>query len=470
MSVSEHVQATIERFFTAISEWREGYVHARLSYVGIRQDAKIAIVAAEINLALAVNEPPRPLFDEAGVVAGEWDIPQGRISAEAVIGSLLTEEGLHVPNQGHIGLRHGRDRPISSHFPGSFHHAGLKAEKRLAVLNLTGGSRHELVQQPELDWKLKAASTPFEDIHELAATYRAGSARGDYATLEVIANSAVLVSENIEVRGAKARIGVCIGDKLNRSLARIGFRAICKREWTRGAYNGNQLTWHDQAGIAVGIIDVVVEPGSIVQCIASYNGHAHHIRTCMDTNYIQNPRSVVLRALEQSSPVLEAFLLPELPGRGRASDDFEAAVSWVLWALGFAPASFGLNPKTRNTFDLVANDDRGNFLIVECTLGLLKTDGKLSRLVARAARIRQDLASHNLAHLQVLPVIISAMNRDHLRADLESARHLGVVVLAREDLERALAMTDRFPRSDHWFDEALATLKQTSFLNSATEH
>lgn len=467
MGISLQVQESLDNFFAGISDWREGYVQARLSYVGIRKEGKIAIVSAQINLALVVNEPPRALFDAANVVAGEWDIPQETVSIEQVIDDILSEEGLLVSGHERMGLRAGADRPISSSLPSLLHHAGLKTQRRLVVLTLTGSGRHELIRQPDLDWQLKAAPMPFESIQELITVYRAGSPQGDYSILEVVANSAVLTSENIEVRGDTARIGVCVGARLNRSLARVGFRAVSRTGVTRGAFDGEQLSWHEQSGIAIGLADVKVEPGSVVECIASYKGEAHHVTTHMDKDHIQNPRMIVLRAVEHSTEVIQNYLLPDLPGRARSADDFETAVGWVLWALGFAPVSFGLNPKTRDAFDVVANDDRGNFLVVECTLGLLKAESKLSRLMARAARVRDDLMRNNLGHLRVLPVIVSAMNRDHLTADLEAARQLGAVVVAREDLERALVLMERFPKADHWFDRAAGTLIPGSFLGGA---
>ena len=79
------------------------------------------------------------------------------------------------------------------------------------------------------------------------------------------------------------------------------------------------------------------------------------------------------------------------------------------------------------------------FLVVECTLGLLRADSKLSKLAARAAALRQLLRGSNFSHLRVLPVIVTAMTKDEISADADQARQLGIVVVTRENLERLLA-------------------------------
>ena len=118
--------------------------------------------------------------------------------------------------------------------------------------------------------------------------------------------------------------------------------------------------------------------------------------------------------------VFAAYLRPDVPLRGTAASDFETAVSWLLWALGFSVALFGTHSKTRDAFDVVATTPRGDFLVVECTLGLLRAEGKLSKLAARTANVRDSLAASNMKHLRVLPVIMTS-----LRVDLDDA---GVVL------------------------------------------
>lgn len=43
----------------------------------------------------------------------------------------------------------------------------------------------------------------------------------------------------------------------------------------------------------------------------------------------QNPGAAVLSLVDQGYPLIRGYLQPDLPTRGRAADDFEAAVGWL---------------------------------------------------------------------------------------------------------------------------------------------
>ncbi len=150
-----------------------------------------------------------------------------------------------------------------------------------------------------------------------------------------------------------------------------------------------------------------------------------------------------------------------------AADDFEEAIGWVLWTLGFASATFGTNPKTSEAFDTIAVSPAGDFLVVECTTGLLRADGKLSKLVARAASLRNVLDASNMRQIRVLPVIVTAMTRDEVKADQQQAKETGVLVLTKENLEMAFDALSHFPDANYWFERAWQSLKPDplSFLS-----
>lgn len=156
---------------------------------------------------------------------------------------------------------------------------------------------------------------------------------------------------------------------------------------------------------------------------------------------------------------MRSYLFPELPPKGRAADDFEAAISWVLWALGFAPANFGLNNKTRDSFDTVLTTPNGDIVVVECTLGLLRAESKLSKLAARVAGLKQVLDNSNMAHIRILPVIITAMTLEQVRVDVEAAKSSGILVLTKEDLERAQTEIMRLPNANSLFEDGLKTIQ-----------
>lgn len=130
--------------------------------------------------------------------------------------------------------------------------------------------------------------------------------------------------------------------------------------------------------------------------------------------------------------------------------------------MGFAPANFGLNNKTRDAFDTVAVTPNGNFVIIECTLGLLRAESKLSKLVARACSLRELLDKSNMKHLRILPVIITAMTLDQVKADVSQAEDTGVLVLTKENLEQIFNELLRFPNADNLFEQGMQKVIENS--------
>lgn len=147
----------------------------------------------------------------------------------------------------------------------------------------------------------------------------------------------------------------------------------------------------------------------------------------------------------------------------------EAGVSWLLWMFGFSVAHLGGTNKTQNAPDLIATTPRRNFAVIECTTGLLKAENKLSLLVDRAEALKQRLVASGNGHLHVLPVIVTAKAREEIRADLEQAERLGVVVLTREPLEEALQRAPALSDAEALFAEGeqLAQAAQAKYQNTA---
>jgi hypothetical protein len=317
------------------------------------------------------------------------------------------------------------------------------------------------VQQPETDWKLKAATVPFDNLNELKSEYGLVSGNDlDRSLLEVVALTAIEVLGSSEVKGEVATIGIWLSQALNVEKVQIGYRVVDKgKVILRDAKQGNELSWTQNEFANEGSVEIKVPLGAVVQCIASYDGLAHDVKWFVDPHCLQNPRSAILSIVDPSSSLLRGYLFPELPPKGRAADDFEAAISWVLWALGFSPANFGLNNKTRDSFDTILATPNGDFVVVECTLGLLRAESKLSKLAARVAGLKQVLDNSNMTHIRILPVIITAMTLEQVKVDVDPARSSGILVLTREDLEWAQTEIMRLPNANNLFEDGLKTIQ-----------
>ncbi|MGF6773803.1 hypothetical protein P3T18_006317 [Paraburkholderia sp. GAS199] len=462
-----HVQKMIAAFFEAIEPWKSAYAKARLTFIAVKRDESLVILAARMYLSAVFRDPTKDWFEAGDLVAGQVELSGGVAVFVQAIEQIASHDGFEIPEQGKLVLRSEDNQNISVGPPDLLHAEGLNQGNRLAVLTMCGARRDLLTQQPQTDWMLKAAKIPFDSLSELGVEYGLGAAPNTQTTVEVVANTASEVWLPSSVKDGKAVLGLWLAPNLDRSNARLGYRVLDKGVVVnRGSVDGSKLDWGERLGDVVGQLPLEVPRGAVVQCIASYAGHAHHLRLFADPETYQNARAAVLFNVDQTGKLLRGYLLPDLPPKGKAADDFESAVAWMLWGLGFAPVSFGTSPKTRDAFDILAVSPRGDFVVVECTLGLLRAESKLSKLSAREAALRKMLATSGLQHVRILPVIVTAMTRDEVKADLRAAAETGVLVLSREDIEAVLAGERlRFANADQLFEQALLNLAESQEPN-----
>lgn len=460
--MNQYSQQQLETFFASIASWRAAYVRARLHYFAVRTEWGLSIVSARIYLDIGGADSIKPRFCAGTFEAGEWEIDQGVQSVEDVVRALISEEGLHIEGVGNVRLVGDERQEIFAVPPILLHPEGLNTGNRLAVFSLTGINWNELIRQPESDWLLKAADMPYESVQELCTEYGLGVFQADRAIVEVVARTAVQVLAEACVEGTTAKLGIWMSRHLDRKTARLGYRIIDNgRILHRGSVSGTDLVWQEDGFALIGRFRMDVPAGGIVQCIASYDGHAHHVQWRADPTSHLNPRAAVFQLVDPRREILQSFLQPDSPPRGKAADDFEAGVAWLLWILGFSTAAFGANSKTSDAFDTVAVSPSGDFLIVECTLALLRADSKLSKLAARAARLRDALSASNMKHLRVLPVIVSAMTQEQVKVDIASAEENGILVLTRESLTSALNVEIfRFPDANGLFARGIAKVEE----------
>ena len=72
----------------------------------------------------------------------------------------------------------------------------------------------------------------------------------------------------------------------------------------------------------------------------------------------------------------------------------------------------------------------------------------------RAGALRRAVERSNNRHLKVLQVMVTSKSRVEIRADLEQAERLGVLVIARDELEEMLQRTSTLPDPDRLYTEA----------------
>lgn len=451
--MDENSQLQIRQFFDSIALWRKAYVRTRLHYLAKRNGDVLTVIKARITLDWVDREIVTTRFQSADVEAWQLDLDPG-ISVEAILADLIHTDGFLLSHGARLRIPSEPNNPPFFAPPIHFHPEGLNTGNRIAVLTATGTSWTQLLPQPQTDWQLRAADQPFDSIQELSAVFGLGAVQGDRSTFEVVAKTVIEVLVKSAVTDTVATVGLWMAKSLDRVKARIGYRVLSKGEVVVRAVNdGTNLTWTIGDVANEGITTLDVPKGSIIQCFASYEGHTHHVQWRADPNTFQNPRAAIL-AIADSQKCFRGFLQPDANARNRVADDFEDGVAWLVWTLGFSTVSFGANPKTKDAYDIVAVSPRGDFMVIECTVGPLRSESKLSKLVVRALALRATLDKSNLRQFKVLPVIVSALTDEQLKADAGAADESGVLVVGREGIDSLLSEQYRFPDADALFDRA----------------
>jgi hypothetical protein len=203
---------------------------------------------------------------------------------------------------------------------------------------------------------------------------------------------------------------------------------------------GQQFTWEQTGEMQVGTFDLTVSKAAILHCYAIYKQVAQTHWYINDPTTSQNSRREVVESFDSGLAIVKTFI-SRPHSKGQDARDFEVAVAWLFWMLGFGTVQMGSTTRTQDFADLILTTPQGQIAIVECTTGLLRADSKLSKLVARYSTVRQRLNQSNNGHVKLLPIMVSSLPRAELQADLEQAEKLGVLVLAKEELDQIVLRT-----------------------------
>ncbi len=455
--MTDHNRETIERFWADVKLWDAAYTHAGLSFVAARRDGELNLLHGRLFLHTAPPAIPRKHFESVNTVAGYFPLSELGLTQHELVEKVMASESIQTPLGDLLLPLDAGNRPSTHLLP--FHNEGISSGSRISVLMISGAQRHSHLQQPQLDWELKSAAIPFDSLSELLNEYSLGGYKGDFAHIEVIALPVVEVDFNSAVNGEDAKPALFLAKALNQSDSRLGYRVLLHGNVIqRGVIEGTEMEWAMGDRNLHGVGSLKVPSGAVVQCFASYRGYVHHQAWIADPTLSQNARRAALEEFDDKLVVLRDFLFEEQKPRKEARD-FEIGIAWLLWMLGFSVAHAGATSRTSDATDILATTPAGHMALVECTTGQIKADTKLAKLVQRAETVRRRLDASGNRHIQLLPVIVTTLGRDEVKADLEQAQKLGVVVATREDLSDALNRTVIMQNADQIFSEAQDNLR-----------
>lgn len=455
--MDSYQQQCFSDFWTLISSWKNAYRCAIFSYVGLKTAEGPRVLFGRILL-----EPTRTgvddttfTFETEHIVAARFTSSTTPTDIETVLTKAKAGEIQSVDAQTNIILQ--PDGNLSAFFS-PVHHPFISEGPRLPTLRVSGTSRYNLIvsvaDQRSLDWELKAAETPFDNLDELLShcNLPGQMVMGDSTTLEIVAKSPAMISDASLISGGDAIIECRVAAALGNQKLRLGYKVLHHKESIeRKSVNGSALEWRQDGDLKIGTYRVPVVSASLLQAFISYAGISHHQWWVTDPHRYLNPRLAIHQIFDEDLELLRRMLLKPDTDKPYA---FENAVSTLLNLLGFSVTNYGRIPKLQRGPDIIAISPAGHVGITECTVGLPNENDKLAKLVQRVKLIRDRLkeTGHGVSQLQA--VIVTPLSRDEVTANLETAGKYEIAVICKEDIEEMLNQVGLPPNADRLFEDA----------------
>ena len=411
------------------------------------------VVKARLNFHGAGTDLAPKEFESPQVVAERFELSAIGLTPEDVIQAAVN--GKIITPQGEIAFL----PQISGGYAAAFiplHPEVLAQQQRTGVLQIRGTDQSDHWQNPLLDWALRSADVPYDSLNELSIDFGMGGLIERSTIIEAVAPNVVAIDLSNQVTGGTARIGVLATKGVNRSKVSIGYRVLDKGTVTaRTTVAGDVLDWVEEDAREVASTEIAVPPASIVNCYARYEGVTYHSGFIVDPSLAQNPRRA---AYERFDPELTALAEALTTNERKRARDVEPAVACLLWMLGFNTCHLGGTKVLQDGPDILGATPAGHVVVIECTIGTLKADSKMPKLLARTAAVREQLSKAGHGHLRVLPVMVTTLLRDEIASELGDAVSNGVYVVAGDDFEQAIGRTLIPPHADQLFTDAEQSL------------
>ena len=140
--------------------------HATFSYLAIRREGRLVIVQGRLTLNL-VSQDLNASFESGDVFAGQLLLSEFGKTPEDVLRELA-KGVLHVP-AGELHFDKYEAGGYSWHFDQN--HPGIQ-QGRSVLLTISGRHRDTIFDLNAVEWELRGAATPYQNIHDLLSQHR----------------------------------------------------------------------------------------------------------------------------------------------------------------------------------------------------------------------------------------------------------------------------------------------------------
>lgn len=419
-------------FLRDIAPIESAYAAKVFSFACRRRDKDLALLVGSLALSGMPSKIKNTLLEAEDIVLGQYDLGVLAMPVAQFL-SDIKSKGVSLP----LGLlRLHENSPLV--FDKYQKHVEVRVGERLDTLTIQGGYPKRR-PDVDLDWEFRNGLVPFDGLAEASFEYGLGGIHWT-GQLVISARQVLAFNGSSTIKGNKATIDLLLSENASPEKVSIGYRAldgkraVLKRERIDGA----SFVWVKKADHIAGSHSWEIPEGVVLHAFGSYDRRGQQRYWIANPEAAHNPQRAAFEVFDPGLSNLKSYL----QGEGKKSqNDFETGVSNLLSLLGFRVTSL-FGSKHKDAPDTVASVPlTEDIALVECTTDTLKGDNKLGKLLKRVSEVQVRLFSGGSRSARVLPVIVSALPMDQLRADMHEARRLGIVVVDQKMLLDGLERT-----------------------------
>jgi len=217
---------------------------ASLTYIARVGCDRPYVLKARLNFHGAGADLAPKVFESSQIVAEIFELSALGLTPKDVIQAAVS--GKVMTPRGEIAFL----PQITGGYAATFiplHPEVLAQQQRTGVLQIRGTDQSDHWQNPVLDWALRSADTPYDNLNELSIDFGMGGLIERSTIIEAVAPNVVAIDLGNQVTGGTARIGVLTIKGIDRSKVSIGYRVLDKGAVTaRMTVAGDVLDWAEE--------------------------------------------------------------------------------------------------------------------------------------------------------------------------------------------------------------------------------
>ena len=452
---SRYSEHQVQEFLSLASDEQYSPKSVQVSFIGYRHDGEWRLYAARVFIRNTTTEVA-PLFVETkSICAGTFELSSIGVSVDAFLENCLLGE--FKTSHHNLSIFDDTHNPSVNLTP--FHPSS--PQTRISVLSIRSQLRANLRFDQNIKLELNSLDTPYDTFDELVTLLSLARDNDGDASVEFVCFQSVVFNTSVKaIQESNANIVVHLAHGLDPKLFKLGVRRFPKGNMTspidahRFSIPGIELEWSKADQFQAGVASFPVEDGDVLQCFANYNQLNYGNFWFADSAKTANPRRIALATFDKNLELAKDHLFLD-PDEKNKSNEFEAGLLWMFWALGFSPVQIDLHQSKKRDHlpDFLFCDQRSNIIIAEATVGSLQNNNKLQKLKERTQRLQLSFDQNSSSQFEILPLIVTKLPERLVEDDRLVARNMGISVLASEELHSLFDRTSLYPDPNSIFDQ-----------------